>query len=273
MELHLYRQLWGLEKPWDKELDAFHEFGYHGVEVALPFVKPVDQHREHLAQLGLRCLPMVFTAGQNVREHILSFREQVEDAVRFHPEVITCHDGRDAFTRDEAREFYREVLRIERDLEARVAHETHRGRILYNPWATSELLDEFADLQLCCDYSHWVVVCERLIDDQVDILRQCASRCIHVHARVGYNEGPQVPDPSDPNFVEELQAHERWWDMIWQAQLAREEPFTTLTPEFGPPPYMQTEPFTAQPVADQQSVSDWQANRQRKRFAEKFGQA
>lgn len=272
MELQLYRQLWGLEEPWDLHLEKFQRFGYHGVEVALPYVTPIDAHRARLSRYGLECIPMIFTSGRTWKEHISSFRDQLEAAARFDPVVVTCHDGRDAFTREDASRYFRAVLEIEGDLGITVAHETHRGRILFNPWITASLLDEYYELRLCCDYSHWVVVCERTIDDQIDILRECAERAAHVHARVGYNEGPQVPDPSDPLFAEELEAHERWWNLIWQAQQRRGDTVTTLTPEFGPPPYMQTEPFTGRAVADQQSVSDWQARRQRNRFEAMFGE-
>ncbi|MGA9063399.1 MAG: hypothetical protein WB341_17275 [Terracidiphilus sp.] len=41
---------------------------------------------------------------------------------------------------------------------------------------------------------------------------------------------------------------------------------TALTPEFGPPPYLLTMPFTEQPVADLASICDWTAERQAKRF-------
>jgi sugar phosphate isomerase/epimerase len=268
MELHLYRHLWGLDPPWTKALEAFQAFGYRGVEVALPHVEPVEQHAEYFRERGLLCLPMIFTTGKGVSEHVESFRTQAHEAARFNPPLITCHDGRDAFTRDEASRYYREVLAIEANLGVPVAHETHRGRILYNPWVTASLLDEFEGIRLCCDFSHWVCVCERLIDDQIEIITQCADRALHIHARVGYNEGPQVPDPSDPLFAEELAAHERWWMLVWESQHRRGFETTTMTPEFGPPPYMQTEPFTGNPVADQQLVSDWQAQRQRQRFEE-----
>lgn len=273
MELHLYRQLWGLEKPWDDYLEAFRTFGYRGVEVALPFVAPVDKWREEFERLELQVLPMIFTEGRDVAAHIASFRSQLEQASQFGAPVITCHDGSDAFSLDDANTYYREVLAIEGDLGATVAHETHRGRILYNPWQTSTLLDRFDQLTLCCDFSHWVVVCERLINDQIDIIRQCADRAVHVHARVGYNEGPQVPDPADPHFADELEAHESWWTIIWEAQRDRGFQVSTMTPEFGPPPYMHTQPFTGKPVADQQAVSDWTAQRQRNRFADLFPNA
>ena len=50
------------------------------------------------------------------------------------------------------------------------------------------------------DFSHWVCVCERLIEDQIDIVRQCAERCLHVHARVGYEEGPRSPNRAPRNI-------------------------------------------------------------------------
>lgn len=271
MELHLFRQLWGLDPPWTGSLGAFRDFGYRGVEVALAFVEP--ESAEEIRASGLAIVPMIFTTGRDVPTHVESFRTQAQQAAQLNPPFITCHDGRDAFDRDDATRYYREVLAVEADLGVPVAHETHRGRILFNPWVTASVLDEFADIRLCCDFSHWVVVCERLIDDQIEIIRQCADRAIHVHARVGYNEGPQVPDPSDPLFAEELAAHERWWITVWASQRRRGVAVTTLTPEFGPPPYMQTEPFTGKPVADQQLVSDWQAARQRQRFAAFLNQA
>jgi site-specific recombinase XerD len=45
-------------------------------------------------------------------------------------------------------------------------------------------------------------VAERMLHTETEIIRQCADRCIHIHARVGYEEGPQVPDP-----------HMRWHEM------------------------------------------------------------
>ena len=84
--------------------------------------------------------------------------------------------------------------------------------------------------------------------------------------RVGYAEGPQVPDPSAPEYAPHLAAHEAWWEQIWQSQKQRGFTHSTLTPEFGPPPYLQTLPHTNVPVADLTVVCDWMAQRQRERF-------
>ncbi len=127
--------------------------------------------------------------------------------------------------------------------------------------------ERFENLKLCCDFSHWVCVCERLIDDQTAIIAQCAQRAIHLHARVGYEEGPQVPDPRAPEYRQHLEAHERWWDIIWSAQKQRGMEESTLTPEFGPPPYLHTLAYTGTPVAKLWEICNWQAKRQAERFA------
>ena len=267
MDLVLVRQLWGIDKPWEEVFQRIEDAGFAGVEIALPFLDPVAEYKDLLGKHDFEIVPMIFTAGDSVADHIASFRQQLTEAMQFDPIVVTCHDGRDAFSIDDARNYYTEVLAIEQDLGARVAHETHRGRILYNPWTTSTLLDSFDELNLCCDFSHWVCVCERLINDQIDIIRQCAERAVHVHGRVGYMEGPQVPDPRVDAYAKELEAHERWWDLIWESQQSRGFERSTFTPEFGPPPYMQTHPLTGNPASDLWDVSNWIAYRQRDRFA------
>ena len=152
-----------------------------------------------------------------------------------------------------------------------VSNETHRGRILYNPWVTSRMLERFPSLKLCCDFSHWVCVCERLLDTETDIIQQAADHCIHLHARVGYEEGPQVPDPRAPEYQLHVEAHERWWKMVWDSQIARNVSVSTLTSEYGPLNYLHTLPFSQTPVANLWEVCEWQTQRQAARFKELFG--
>jgi hypothetical protein len=135
---------------------------------------------------------------------------------------------------------------------------------------TRDLLERVEGLKLCCDFSHWVCVAERLLDDCAPIIELAASRCIHIHARVGYEEGPQVPDPSAPEYQRHVEAHERWWDLIWKSQQARGFAYSTVTPEFGPPGYLHTLPHTNVPVADLDSVCKYMAKRLSDRFARAF---
>ena len=127
---------------------------------------------------------------------------------------------------------------------------------------------QLPELRLTCDFSHWCVVCERLIDTESDILALCADRAQHLHARVGYDQGPQVPHPAAPEHSKALAAHERWWRQIWESQRARGEAVSTMTPEFGPDGYMQCLPFTGAPVAELRQINAWMAERQKRRFAE-----
>jgi hypothetical protein len=56
-------------------------------------------------------------------------------------------------------------------------------------------------------------------------------------SRVGYDHGPQVPDPRVGQWLEYMEGHERWWDAIWHAAAARGDEEVTMTPEHGPPNY------------------------------------
>ena len=265
MKLKLIRHLWGVEQPWEQAFATFEEEGYVGVEAPLVAAKDQERFAALRRQHGFEYVAMAFTSGEMVADHVRSFEQQYRRAAELGASQLTAHGGLDAWPIDAARAFYREVLAIERAGGPRlpVAHETHRGRVLYNPWVTRALLEEFESLHLCCDFSHWVCVAERTTWDDAagSILRLCAQRCLHVHARVGYAEGPQVPDPSAPEYARDLAAHVGWWREIWDAQRARGLPYSTVTPEFGPPGYLHTLPHTDVPVADLAKVCRWMAER------------
>ena len=107
--------------------------------------------------------------------------------------------------------------------------------------------------------------------EEEGILRECARRAIHIHARVGFENGPQVNDPRAPEWKNHVDAHERWWTWIWEAQRAQGASLVTLTPEFGPPSYLPTHPFTQAPLANLEEICNWQAQRQAQRFKEWSG--
>ena len=266
MKLVLIRHLWGVTGSWEEVFPKFRELGFAGIECALPLEKERRRLRRLLVQHSFDFVPQIFTAGDSVAAHVESFRRQVGEAAKFEPRFINAQSGRDAWSEMESSKFFEAVLNIEASAGIQVAHETHRGRILFNPWITSRLLSRFESLKLCCDFSHWVCVGERLIDDQIEIIRQSAARCLHLHARVGYEQGPQVPDPRAPEYATHLAAHERWWRLIWDAQKKRGDKTSPLTPEFGPAKYLHTLPFTNAPVADLWDICHWQARRQADNF-------
>jgi hypothetical protein len=270
MKLKLIRHLWGVADPF-AALPRFKEQGYEGIEAGVLIMPETERLADAIRANGFDFIPQIFTAEfdpvDEVSRHVDSFARQMEAVAGFDPMMVVCHGGRDAWSAEAAESFYGQVLEIAREFRFPVAHETHRGRYFYNPWNCAAMIDRFPELRLCCDFSHWVCVCERLIDDQLDIIRRAAGRCIHLHARVGYENGPQVPDPAAPQHAAHLAAHERWWDIVWQAQRERGDEIGTLTPEFGPPTYLHTRPQDNQPVVDLEEVCNWMAERQAVRFA------
>jgi len=197
--------------------------------------------------------------------HLSDVQAQVARAVEAGALFCSCLVGSDSWPTAKAVDFLGQALELGGELGARLSFETHRSRPTFHPWATAELLRALPTLRLTCDFSHWCVVCERLPDDEA-ALSLAIARARHMHARVGYAQGPQVPDPRAPEFQTELAAHEAWWERIARSVAAREES-VTVTPEFGPDGYLHHSPFTNQPVADLAEINRWMAHRQRARLA------
>jgi sugar phosphate isomerase/epimerase len=266
MKLEVMRHLWGIDEPWDRVFPKIKDLGYAGIESPLPDSDRAAEFGKLLEQHGFAYVAMIFTGGTTVDEHLKSFVEQVERAKRLRPSFINAHSGSDRWSADDAKRFYDRAIAIQSEAGIRITHETHRGRVFYNPWITRDVILALPALELTCDYSHWVCVAERLIDSELEILKLCADHAHHIHARVGYEQGPQVPDPRAPEYQRHVEAHERWWDLVWASQERRGFTTTTLTPEFGPSTYLHTLPFTNVPVADLWDVCNWQAKRQKERF-------
>ena len=271
MDLHLYRHLWGLGQPDDQTLGAIVAEGlYTGIECPLPEEAGESAFRALLDRHQLRFLALSFTAGlafdtsASPAVHLATLRQDLARAKRLGATLVNVHSGWDGWDLATARDFLRDAVAVGRDSGLTVVHETHRGRILYHPLIVRTLVEEVPGLELCGDFSHFAVVCERLPGDAE--VAALMPRIRHIHARVGHAEGPQVNDPRAPEHQVALAAHERWWDAMWDAQQALGRDIVTLTPEFGPPAYQQTLPYTNQPVSDLAAICAWQARRQRDRL-------
>ena len=272
MQLLLFRHNWGLpEASWEQKLAKIRQGGFAGIETGALLPPDYPYFRELLEKYRLRFIPQIFTSGSGVKEHLASFRQQLSAVSMFEPARVNCHSGTDRWAHEEAVGFYREAMLIEADLAFPVAHETHRGRCLFHPWAAARLMEAIPNLHLCADFSHWVCVCERLLTGEEGILRECARRAVHIHARVGFENGPQVNDPRAPEWKTHVEAHEKWWTWIWEAQRAQGASILTLTPEFGPPTYLPTHPYTQIPLVNLEEICDWQAQRQAFRFQQWLG--
>ena len=278
MKLKTFKTLWGHTGSLEDALDACRKYDFDGIEGQAPveaMMRVIFQ--KGLAASGLDYIAEICTAGSYVpdrnatpAEHLESLRRQAVAAVECRPLFLTVIAGCDAWSIAQSVDFFGEAMGIVDKLGVTASFETHRSRSFFNPWMTRDILQQLPALKLTCDFSHWCVVCERLIDTEPDVLALCAERAQHVHARVGYDQGPQVPHPAAPEYQAALAAHENWWTQIWRSQAARGLTVATMTPEFGPDGYLQCQPFTGKPVADLVEVNAWMAARQRQRFEEIF---
>lgn len=266
MELKTFKSVWGMPGHWDMQLKQIAEAGYTGVESGMPALEDESLFKELLQKYDLELILLVYTSG----DHKVSFEEQVERAAGFQPLLINSHSAKDSMPYDEQLDFFEHALRLEQQAGISIAHETHRGRATYTPWSTARLLRDLPDLQIVADFSHWCCVCESMLPDQEENLKLAIQHTIHIHGRVGYEQGPQVPDFRAPEYEYALLKHERWWDEICASHNTGGRPFVTFTPEFGPPGYMHTQPFTNQPVVDLWDICYAMNQRFRERFASQF---
>jgi hypothetical protein len=100
------------------------------------------------------------------------------------------------------------------------------------------------------------------------VIEAIAPQVAHIHARVGYDQGPQVPHPAAPAYAAALAAHQRWWEILWRAQQAAGCRVSTMTPEFGPDGYLHHTPFSEEPVGDLWQINNWVRQRERQHFAD-----
>ena len=109
-------------------------------------------------------------------------------------------------------------------------------------------------MKITADFSHWTCVTESFLENCPGILQEAIKRTRHIHARVGYTQGPQIPDPRQIGWLEPVDFFLKIWGEILQYQKKLKALFFTITTEFGPPPYMWT-------VTDSSTIKDqWEIN-------------
>ncbi len=282
MELKLFKTLWGHDGTLDEAILLCKEAGFQGIEAPAPldpveredfFESLVNAGLQWIAEISTCTLPGVFVPLPrcSVEEHLQSLEEGIQRSLVGKPQFINTMAGYDAWRTPDAIRFFEGIVRLQDKYSIVISAETHRGRSTYSPWLTREILLAVPELRITCDFSHWCVVSERLIlDEEPEILALAAKHAHHIQPRIGYDQGPQVPDPRAPEHERSLVAHERWWDAIWDSMALRGFTEFTMTPEFGPDGYLQCAPYTRTPVADLWDINRWTGLRQRERFQSHF---
>ena len=258
-------------------LDKYASLGYAGIEIPICFVMKYGSRRFEalLAAKRMKFVAQIFSSGaqpaggpptpgnlgissqlgiehvkdpedsRDVKAYCAIWAAQLRECAALSSvlHAVTSHTGKDYFTEAEADEHFAFCVALERELGVDVNHETHRARILYSPWVVPRILAKHPELRLCADLSHFSNVAESgphepEINKVVALL---ASRVRHVHARVGFEEGPQILDPRLPQWAPYLEGYKIWWRSIFEHSKARGDAVFSTTPEFGPSTYAWTD--------------------------------
>ncbi len=266
MKLQFFCPRWGSENiNWLTFLTKIKVAGYDGVEWAIAGNTSsylIDDIQNLAQQNGLLLIAQHYdTVHADFNLHYDTYAAWFEKVNRYSWLKINSQTGRDYFSVEQNKAL------IELAGES-VIHETHRGKFSFAAHVTQLYLEQLPELKITLDASHWVNVAESFLEDQAAAMEMAISRTEHIHARVGYPEGPQISDPGLPEWKEALNHHLRWWDQV-VARKQNEGPNTivTITPEFGPYPYMVQLPHTRQPIANQWEVNLNMMNLLKERYA------
>jgi hypothetical protein len=242
-------EMW--DDPVERFLDRTRRDGFTATEIYLASVsEPAGEIAALHRAYGLALIGQILTQGDTVADHLRSLEEQAAFALACDPILVNCHAGRDRFTFEENLQVFRRIIALGRESGIPWVVETHRGRPTYSAVDTHRYLEALPALQLTADFSHWMVVQESDLSDQPEAVGLAIERSRHIHARVGYEEGPQVPDPRAPEWQDHVARHVGLWQRIVDHQQRAGAEVLTITPEFGPPQYMHTLPYTNEPVGD-----------------------
>ncbi len=275
----LFQSLWGFGGSLAEAIERSRSDGFDGLELNLHHsaVKGLKAQavRSALEKAERRLILELVTGGDYVPDlgrtadqHLEELDGLLAEAVELQPLKVTVITGSDSWGWVEQQRFWGRSLGLVERSGLPVSFETHRSRCLANPWTISRTLEAFPALRLTADLSHWCVLAERLMTPELVPIQLMAGRVDHIHARVGWAQGPQVSHPFAPEHRDALEAHGSCWQLFAERHRTGGRGALTVTPEFGPDGYLPTLPFTNQPVADLGEINRAMAGWVRERLGE-----
>lgn len=243
---------WSLEKY----IEQIKSDGFDGAELYLPDIQlPAVEIGKLHADNGLCLVAQTSTQGDTPDQHIECMKERFAFAAECKPLLVNSHTGRDIFSFEDNCRIFETACDLAEEYDLTILHELHRGRPTFNGVDTRRYLEAVPRLQLTADFSHWFCAHESDLEDQQDNVSLAIERSRHVHARVGHSEGPQVLDPWAEMWWPTTMKFIKLWQRIIDHQSAMGSTCLTITPEFGPPPYMPCDSKSGAPLADAWSVN------------------
>jgi sugar phosphate isomerase/epimerase len=254
MDILIFAPHWGSnELAPDVFIERVLAAGFDGIEMSLPL--DLDLREDWTARISRAGLHLIAQQWETVfhpayDEHREALAKYLANACAARPLFVNSHTGKDFYTREQNLALIALADGIGATHGVPIVHEIHRSRFSGHPMLLVPYLRELPGLELTADLSHWCCACESLLEDQPHTLAATIAHVRHIHARVGHPQGPQVNDFRAPEWADALAAHLGWWDRIVAARKAAGATRMTITPEFGPAPYTQALPYSAELVSD-----------------------
>jgi sugar phosphate isomerase/epimerase len=251
MKILFFKSKW--EAPnlsLEEYLDRVKSDGFDGAELFVPGRPETPQQiRDATSSRGLGLVTQIVSSGETLEEHQESLDRNLRLVAECAPRLVNCHGGSDLFDHEVNRELYKFGIDLAESLGVKICFETHRARPTFSGPSTRRLLEAIPGLRLTADFSHWMCVHESLLANQAGTLAVAIERTDHIHARVGFQEGPQVGNPMAPENAELREIYLGWWRQIIDVRAKAGDASIAITPEAGPPGYMPVVPFENRPVA------------------------
>jgi sugar phosphate isomerase/epimerase len=252
---------WGSEKDTpDVFVNKVLLAGYNGIEIFLPslndnftnaFIEEVEGVMNKNTDFLFIAQHIVALENTPINDYINKVKKNLTELTAFQPSFINAHTGKDYFSFDDNCRLIEAALNISNKTGIRILHETHRGRFSYHTASLLPYLQKFPEMELVGDFSHFCTVSESMLEEQEEMIQQIIPHIAHLHARVGHEQGPQVNDPFAPEWENHFKIFEKWWEAIVQYKKQKNTQIFSITPEFGPLPYMPSMPYTKQPLSNQ----------------------
>ncbi len=253
---------WGSEQYNPKVfLDLVISNSFDGIEINMPndtvfktaFYYSINSVRQ--VNPNFICgLQQVFGVKKETsQDYLAKVLKHLEGMVHYQPNFINSHTGKDHYSFSDNCKIIDEIEEFSIKHHIPVYHEIHRGRFTFHSTNTLKYLEVFPNLKFVGDLSHWCVVSESMLQDQENVVNKVIPKIHHIHARVGFEQSPQVNNPFVPEWDAYLNQFMQWWQNI----IDYHTPYRvmTITPEFGPFPYMPQTPLTKTPLANQHELN------------------
>lgn len=283
MQVQFIFSAWGLEalsNPLlEQEVDIsrpeliskLKEHGFQGIEIgAWEDLSKLLALKDNAEKQDFKIIIQCHSRGTSLGEHICFYQKQLEIASLMNPVFVNSHTGKDFFDFEQNVQIIQLAKGFSEEKNISIYHESHRGRFPFCLKKGLEYLKKIPDLHYTADFSHWCNVSESLLEDQLESLELIIPSARYIHARVGYEQGPQVSHPAATEYEYSLNKHLMWWEKIIRSNKEWGVENFYICPEFGPWPYNRYLPFSNQEYANIWDINLWMKKKIKKELLNDF---